>query len=364
MKVVEYRPIRKRLPKRRPSQTTSFAVGGAEGYLTAGSYPDDGLGEIFLKFGKQGSTLAGVMDAFSIAVSIGLQYGVPLETFVEKFTNLRFEPAGLTDDPDVRMAQSIMDYVFRRLALDYLDFDTRSVHGHPHGRGACSPARDRLVRAGRVRRVDDDLEDELRARCAVGAGLAKAEPGRWPAGARGRRGQVRRRCGLRGRGALLGRADGEAQRHGGRRADVHDLRHQDASRRLLLRLRGLRQHQRLQLRCDDDAARPRPGAGGVRRSLASRRGDNRDGLRQRSHRAPFPLVHFVGIDLAWGQRQPTGLAVLDADGAPAPPRRRVRTDEEIADALEPYVDGPCLVGIDAPARRHQRHRLPPRGARR
>jgi ribonucleoside-diphosphate reductase alpha chain len=128
-KVVEYRPVRKRLPKRRPSQTISFAVGGAEGYLTAGSYPDDGLGELFLKFGKQGSTLAGVMDAFSIAVSIGLQYGVPLETFVEKFTNLRFEPAGLTDDPDIRMAQSIMDYVFRRLALDYLDFDTRSFMG-------------------------------------------------------------------------------------------------------------------------------------------------------------------------------------------------------------------------------------------
>jgi ribonucleoside-diphosphate reductase alpha chain len=126
---VEYRPIRKRLPKRRPSQTISFAVGGAEGYLTAGSYPDDGLGEVFLKFGKQGSTLAGVMDAFSIAISIALQYGVPLETYVEKFTNMRFEPAGLTDDPDVRMAQSIMDYVFRRLALDYLDVDTRAGMG-------------------------------------------------------------------------------------------------------------------------------------------------------------------------------------------------------------------------------------------
>jgi ribonucleoside-diphosphate reductase alpha chain len=126
---VEYRPIRKRLPKRRPSQTISFAVGGAEGYLTAGSYPDDGLGEVFLKFGKQGSTLAGLMDAFSIAISIALQYGVPLESYVEKFTNLRFEPAGLTDDPDVRMAQSIMDYVFRRLALDYLDFETRSAMG-------------------------------------------------------------------------------------------------------------------------------------------------------------------------------------------------------------------------------------------
>jgi len=128
-RIIEYRPVRKRLPKRRPSQTISFSVGGAEGYLTAGSYPDDGLGELFLKFGKQGSTLGGVMDAFSIAVSIGLQYGVPLETFVEKFTNLRFEPAGLTDDPDIRMAQSIMDYVFRRLALDYMDFETRSFIG-------------------------------------------------------------------------------------------------------------------------------------------------------------------------------------------------------------------------------------------
>jgi ribonucleoside-diphosphate reductase alpha chain len=128
-KNVEYRPIRKRLPKSRPSQTVSFTVGGAEGYLTAGSYPDDGLGEVFLKLGKQGSTLAGVMDAFSIAVSIALQHGVPLDTYVSKFTNMRFEPAGLTDDPDIRMAQSIVDYIFRRLALDYLPFETRSAMG-------------------------------------------------------------------------------------------------------------------------------------------------------------------------------------------------------------------------------------------
>ncbi|MCU1431234.1 MAG: Ribonucleotide reductase of class (coenzyme B12-dependent) [Actinotalea sp.] len=122
-------PVRQRLPKQRPSVTTSFTVGGANGYLTAGSYPDDGLGEVFLRLGKQGSTLAGVMDAFSIAVSIGLQYGVPLATYVEKFTNLRFEPAGMTDDPDIRMAQSIMDYIFRRLALDYLPFETRASLG-------------------------------------------------------------------------------------------------------------------------------------------------------------------------------------------------------------------------------------------
>src|SRR5690625_3822506 len=128
-KVVEYRPTRARLPKSRPSVTTSFTVGGAEGYMTAGSYPDNGLGEVFLKLGKQGSTLAGMMDAFSIAISIALQYGVPLETYVQKFTNMRFEPAGMTDDPDVRMSQSIMDYVFRRLALDHLPFETRSALG-------------------------------------------------------------------------------------------------------------------------------------------------------------------------------------------------------------------------------------------
>ncbi len=122
-------PVRKRLPKSRPATTTSFAVGGAEGYMTAGAYADGALGEVFLKLGKQGSTLAGVMDAFSIAVSIGLQYGVPLETFVEKFTNLRFEPAGMTDDADIRMAQSMMDYIFRRLALDYMPFEQRSAMG-------------------------------------------------------------------------------------------------------------------------------------------------------------------------------------------------------------------------------------------
>jgi ribonucleoside-diphosphate reductase alpha chain len=128
-RIIEYRPVRKRLPKKRPSETVSFSVAGAEGYLTASSYPDDGVGEVFLKMSKQGSTLAGVMDAFSVAISIGLQYGVPLETYVSKFTNMRFEPAGMTDDPDIRIASSVMDYIFRRLALDFLPFDTRSEMG-------------------------------------------------------------------------------------------------------------------------------------------------------------------------------------------------------------------------------------------
>jgi ribonucleoside-diphosphate reductase alpha chain len=122
-------PVRKRLPKKRTSLTTSFSVAGAEGYMTAGMYEDGSLGEVFLKLGKQGSTLAGVMDAFSIAISIALQHGVPLETYIRKFTNMRFEPAGMTDDPDIRIAQSVMDYIFRRLALDHLPVEERANLG-------------------------------------------------------------------------------------------------------------------------------------------------------------------------------------------------------------------------------------------
>ena len=161
-KVVEYRPVRKRLPKGRPGITTSFTVGGAEGYMTANSYPDDGLGEVFLKMSKQGSTLAGMMDAFSIAVSVGMQYGVPLETYVSKFTNMRFEPAGLTDDPDVRMAQSIVDYIFRRLALDFLPFETRSALGI-HS----VDERQRHLETGSYEPADEDVDVE---------GLAQSAP--------------------------------------------------------------------------------------------------------------------------------------------------------------------------------------------
>jgi ribonucleoside-diphosphate reductase alpha chain len=122
-------PVRQRLPSRRPAETLSFDVGGAGGYLTVGSYPGNGPGEIFLKLGKQGSTLAGLLDAFSISVSIALQYGVPLDVFVEKFVGTQFEPRGMTNDPEIRMATSIMDYVFRRLALDHLSREQRDRLG-------------------------------------------------------------------------------------------------------------------------------------------------------------------------------------------------------------------------------------------
>ncbi|MFI5888689.1 vitamin B12-dependent ribonucleotide reductase [Actinoplanes sp. NPDC051513] len=169
-KVVEYRPVRKRLPKKRPSETVSFSVGGAEGYLTASSYPDDGLGEVFLKMSKQGSTLAGVMDAFSVAISIGLQYGVPLETFVGKFTNMRFEPAGMTDDPDVRMAASVMDYIFRRLALDFLPYDTRADLGI-------------FTAKERAAQVQAEAAAEAQAASADLAGMAASAPVSAPVGA-------------------------------------------------------------------------------------------------------------------------------------------------------------------------------------
>src|SRR6266568_1118285 len=126
---VDNAPVRRRLPRTRPSKTTSFRVGDIEGYLTAGSYPDDGLGEIFVKVSKQGSTLSGVMDAFAIAVSMGLQYGVPLEVYVSKFSNMIFEPNGITDDPDIRITQSLVDYLARRLAIDYLDVESRQALG-------------------------------------------------------------------------------------------------------------------------------------------------------------------------------------------------------------------------------------------
>ena len=127
--VVVKQPIRERLPRRRKSSTFAFRVADCEGYVTVGEYDDGRPGEVFMKVSKQGSTLAGIMDAFSIAISLGLQHGVPLATFVKKYTNMRFEPAGMTDDPELRIAQSLVDYIFRRLAVDYLTFEERADLG-------------------------------------------------------------------------------------------------------------------------------------------------------------------------------------------------------------------------------------------
>ena len=219
---------------------TRFSVAGAEGYMTASSYPDDGVGEVFLKLGKQGSTLAGVMDAFSMAISVGLQYGIPLDSYVAKFTNMRFEPAGLTDDPDIRIASSVMDYIFRRLALDHLPYEDRAELGilsaaERAAEVGTGPTTRRAGRGGGPHRTGP-VGRRRTTSCRTVRG---SRPGSAQAQPRGRP--------LSGRAAQHGRTDRvPAGPHRGRSALPH-LRHQDAPGGQLLRLRGLRLHQRLQL---------------------------------------------------------------------------------------------------------------------
>ncbi len=124
-----YKPVRERLSRDRRSRTFEFRVADCKGFVTIGEYDDGRPGEVFLRVSKQGSTLAGIMDALAISLSHGLQYGVPLRTYVETFTGMRFEPAGMTDDPDIRIATSIMDYLFRKLAVAYLSYEERASLG-------------------------------------------------------------------------------------------------------------------------------------------------------------------------------------------------------------------------------------------
>ena len=124
-KVIAHGAIRKSLNKMRPSKTFSFTVADCHGYLTVGEYDDGKPGEIFINVAKMGSTLAGLMDTFARSVSYGLQHGVPLKVYVNGMTSLSFAPSGITDDPDIRTASSLVDYIFRRLALSYLSFDDR-----------------------------------------------------------------------------------------------------------------------------------------------------------------------------------------------------------------------------------------------
>ena len=113
-------PQREKLPRSRSSRTFEFRVADCKGFATVGEYEDGRPGELFIRVSKQGSTLSGIMDAFAIAVSHGLQYGVPLSAFVDAYVGMRFEPAGMTDDTDLRIASSLMDYLFRRLAVEYM----------------------------------------------------------------------------------------------------------------------------------------------------------------------------------------------------------------------------------------------------
>ena len=123
------KPVRQKLPRSRRGRTFEFRVADCKGFATIGEYEDGRPGEVFLTVSKQGSTLSGIMDAFAKSISYGLQYGVPMRAFVEAFVNMRFEPAGMTDDPDIRFAASIMDYLFRRLVLEYLTYAEREELG-------------------------------------------------------------------------------------------------------------------------------------------------------------------------------------------------------------------------------------------
>ena len=123
-------PVRRRMPRERQSITHKFSIGGHEGYITAGMYDDGTVGEIFLTdIGKEGSTLRGMMNSFATAISIALQYGVPLETLVRKFSYMRFEPEGMTSNPEIPFAKSMPDYIMRWLASRFLDVDLQEELG-------------------------------------------------------------------------------------------------------------------------------------------------------------------------------------------------------------------------------------------
>jgi ribonucleoside-diphosphate reductase alpha chain len=117
--------VKRELPKRRDSHTYEFKLADLKGYFTVGEYEDGTPGELFITISKQGSTLSGLMDSFARSVSHGLKYGVPLKSYVKSLMSMSFAPAGITDDKEIRTASSIVDYIFRRLAMDYLSFDDR-----------------------------------------------------------------------------------------------------------------------------------------------------------------------------------------------------------------------------------------------
>jgi ribonucleoside-diphosphate reductase alpha chain len=119
------KPFRRKLPDERRAITHKFSVGGHEGYLTVGLYDDGQPGEIFLTMAKEGSTVSGLMDSFATAVSLALQYGVPLKVLCDKFSHSRFEPSGWTNNPEIRYAKSVMDYIFRWMAYKFLPRDAQ-----------------------------------------------------------------------------------------------------------------------------------------------------------------------------------------------------------------------------------------------
>jgi ribonucleoside-diphosphate reductase alpha chain len=182
---VPHGPIRKPLPRIRNSKTFKFTVGGTRAYLTVGEYEDGTPGELFVSIAKMGSTLRGVMDAFAVSVSYGLQFGVPLKNYVRNFTNTSFAPSGVTDDPDIRTASSIVDYIFRRLGKTYLSFDDQlevglaSIEDMPAGQASLLSlsdieALDEAEVAEEVAVAEQSIAAETTADTTVGADTVTA----------------------------------------------------------------------------------------------------------------------------------------------------------------------------------------------
>ena len=249
-------PTREKLPRNRNSHTFEFRVADCKGFVTVGEYADGRPGEIFLRISKQGSTLAGIMDAFAVSVSYGLQYGVPLRVYVETLTNTRFEPAGMTDDPDLRIASSILDYIFRRLAVDYLSFEERSELNILTTGERIQPTLPGVEETITETRQGTDIPADPPSIDASSPLLAATDaPKELSLLERGR--CHRRRC--PGQAQRGDRAEGPPRR----RAVLHAVRRPDAAGRQLPRLPELRQHQRLQLKHAprESRRRPRPPGG-------------------------------------------------------------------------------------------------------
>ena len=232
-------PARHKMPVERQSITHKFSIGGHEGYITAGMYEDGTVGEIFLTdIGKEGSTIKGLMNAFATAISIGLQYGVPLETFVDKFAYVRFEPEGITRNPEIPFAKSLPDYIMRWLASRFLDADYQEELGilTPEVRARKEAQQSLFVNEGPAPRAGDECRSRRRHRAQGGE-------------------RQRRRTGA----AAKRRADLGADRHPAgppgpdvrprARPGVRAVRRHDAAHRLVLHVLVLRQQHRLRLSC-------------------------------------------------------------------------------------------------------------------
>ena len=222
-------PARRRMPRERKSLTHKFSLGGHEGYITAGMYDDGSVGEIFLTdIGKEGSTLRGMMNSFATAISIALQYGVPLETLVSKFAYMRFEPEGITTNPEIPFAKSMPDYIMRWLASRFLDADAQEELGI-------------LTPEVRARKTAEDISSGAAAARRARPTEATAPAAPRPAGRLGAHRHPAGRPGPHGRPRP--------------RAGVQPVRRHDAAHRLVLHVLELRQQHRLRLICRRSAAR-------------------------------------------------------------------------------------------------------------